>query len=188
MNARSAIPLIILDPRPEADATRGTACDAPVEAIDLLPTFIEAAGGVPPAHRLEGRSLVPLLHGARPPDWRDAVFSEIDYAFYAAREMLGVAPSEARGYMLRTEDWKYVHFRHFPPQLFDLRNDPDEFFDLGRDPGHEAVRREMQDRLIERLTARRNRVTMTDAEVIALREDEEGAGIIIGRWEEGPPR
>jgi arylsulfatase A-like enzyme len=43
------VPLIIYDPRQEADATRGTSTDHLVEAIDLVPTFIEALGGTPSA-------------------------------------------------------------------------------------------------------------------------------------------
>ena len=36
------VPLIVVDPSPEADATRGTVCDELVEQIDLAATFIEA--------------------------------------------------------------------------------------------------------------------------------------------------
>ncbi|WP_323765756.1 alkaline phosphatase family protein [Marinovum sp.] len=176
------VPLIICDPRPEADATRGTASEALVEAIDLLPTFLEATEAPPAEHRLEGRSLMPLLRGETPDDWRDAVLSEIDYAFYAARETLGVGPSEARGYMLRSERWKYVYFRGFPPQLFDLETDPDEFHDLGCDPDHADIRAEMQAALFDRLTGRKNRVSMTDEGVRALRRDETASGILIGKW------
>lgn len=176
------VPLIVCDPRAEADATRGTACEALVEAIDLVPTFLEATGAPSADHRLEGRSLMPLLRGEEPGDWRDAVFSEIDYAFYAARATLDVGVSDARGYMLRTDRWKYVHFRGFPPQLFDLENDPDEFRDLGRSADHAAVRCEMHARLLDRLTARKNRVTMTDEGVHAMRRDEDTSGIIIGKW------
>jgi arylsulfatase A-like enzyme len=132
--------------------------------------------------RLEGRSLEPLLHGETPADWRDDVFSEIDYAFYAARQTLGVGPSEARGYMIRTERWKYVHFLNFPPQLFDLLNDPDELQDLGRDPAPEDIRREMHNRLLARLLRRKNRVAMTDEEVQGIRVSENTSGIVIGKW------
>ncbi|MEL6964609.1 MAG: sulfatase/phosphatase domain-containing protein, partial [Pseudomonadota bacterium] len=145
-------------------------------------TFLEATGAPSAEHRLEGRSLQRLLHGQASTDWRDAVFSEIDYAFYAARETLDVGLSDARGYMLRTERWKYVHFRHFPPQLFDLENDPNEFQDLGRDPDHEDLRQRMHAGLLDRLTMRKNRVTMNDDEVRAMRGDEDRAGIIIGKW------
>ena len=48
--------------------TRGTVCDALVEAIDLAPTFIDYFGGTPPDHILEGRSLMPLLRGETPAD------------------------------------------------------------------------------------------------------------------------
>ncbi|MCZ3129687.1 sulfatase-like hydrolase/transferase, partial [Acinetobacter baumannii] len=50
------LPLIVVDPSPAADATRGSVCDALVEAIDLVPTFVEACGGTPQPHRLEGRA------------------------------------------------------------------------------------------------------------------------------------
>ncbi|MBT0959130.1 alkaline phosphatase family protein [Alphaproteobacteria bacterium KMM 3653] len=177
------VPLIVFDPRAEADATRGTSTEALVEAIDLVPTFLEATGAPSADHRLEGRSIMPLLHGATPEDWRDAVFSEIDYAFYSAREALGVGASDARAYMLRTDRWKYVYFRGFPPQLFDLENDPQELSDLGQDPAYEAVRSDMNARLMDRITARKNRVTMTDEQVYQVRRDEDSSGIIIGRWE-----
>ena len=41
------VPLIVFDPRSEADATRGKVSDAFVEAIDLVPTFMEATGAPP---------------------------------------------------------------------------------------------------------------------------------------------
>ncbi|MEP5154872.1 alkaline phosphatase family protein [Planktotalea sp.] len=176
------VPLIIYDPRPEADATRGTASDALVEAIDLVPTFLEATGAPSAEHRLEGRSLMPILRRENLEGWRDAAFSEIDYGFYAARETLNLGASDARGYMLRTNRWKYVHFKGFPPQLFDMQNDPDEFHDLGRHPDYDAERRYMHARLLERLTDRKNRVTMTDEGVYALRRDEDTSGILIGKW------
>ncbi len=60
------IPLIVIDPSREADATRGSVSDALVEAIDLAPTFIEYFGGTPPGHILEG----PLADAAAA--WRAA--------------------------------------------------------------------------------------------------------------------
>jgi len=51
---------------------------------------------------LEGRSLLPLLHGKHV-NWRDAAFSEHDCGFMKARLELGLGPSEARSYMVRTE-------------------------------------------------------------------------------------
>src|SRR6056297_2000246 len=77
-DASTRVPLIIYDPSPEADATRGTVCDALVESIDLAPTFVEVAGGTPQGHILEGESLLPILHGARTETRRDFVICEYD--------------------------------------------------------------------------------------------------------------
>jgi arylsulfatase A-like enzyme len=87
------VPLIIYDPSPQADRARGTVCDALVETIDLLPTFLKALGADAgeQSHRLEGRSLLPFLHGARPPAWRRYVISEYDYSMQPAAIELGVA-------------------------------------------------------------------------------------------------
>jgi arylsulfatase A-like enzyme len=57
------VPLIVYDPSPEADATRGTVSDALVECIDFAPTFVDVAGGQVEGHVLEGHSLLPILRG-----------------------------------------------------------------------------------------------------------------------------
>ncbi len=176
------VPQIIVDPRASADVTRGCRSEAFAEAIDLVPTFLEAMGISIPNHRLEGRSLQPILHGEKPVDWRTAVFSEIDYAFYNARETLGVGVNDCRGYMIRTAQWKYVYFKGFPEQLFDLVNDPDEFHDLGRSDEHRNIRTDLKDILFERLVDRKNRTTMSDVSVNDMRQNEDKAGIMIGKW------
>lgn len=176
------VPLIIVDPSREADGTRNTVSNAFVEAIDLVPTFLDAMKSNVSRHRLEGRSLLGLLRGQTPELWRDAVFSELDYSCYEARELAGRGASDSRAFMLRSERWKYIHYKGFAPQLFDLVNDPNEFVDLGRDPAHADVRREMHARLLERLTDRRNRVSVDDQWILSAREREGKAGVIIGRW------
>lgn len=176
------VPMIVRDPRASADATRGTVSAAFVEAIDLLPTFLDALGIETARHRLEGRSLCPLLRGPTPRDWRDHAFSEIDYSFYQAGEALGVDLSAARAYAIRTERWKYVHFKGFRPQLFDLADDPQEFRDLGESRAHAAVLDEMRTRLLERLTERRNRTSLADDAIPAMRPHHATRGIRIGEW------
>ncbi|RDI29252.1 arylsulfatase A-like enzyme [Pseudacidovorax intermedius] len=176
------VPLIVVDPRPEADATRGQVLDPLVEAIDVLPTLLEALGADPDGwqHCVEGRSLLPLLHGRTAP-WRDAVFSEADYAYRAARWTLGRAPGECRGTMVRTGRWKYVDWEGFRPQLFDLHNDPDELHDLGADPPA-AVEREMRERLLQWSLRRKNRTTVPDSDVAQRTEAVKRHGIHIGVW------
>ena len=125
------LPMIVVDPDQAADATRGQTDARLVEAIDLLPTFVEAAGGSAQPHRMEGRSLLPLLRD-EPVAWRECVFCESDYSGRAARDDLGLEPWQARSFMVRSGRWKYILHQQFRPQLFDLDTDPDEFRDLWR--------------------------------------------------------
>ena len=126
------VPMIIYDPREMANKTRGHKEKRFVEAIDLLPTFLDAVESKESKHRLEGNSLMPLINANKITNWKDAVFSEIDYSFNEARKILNLGASDARGYMIRNNEWKYIYFKGFPPQLFNLKNDPDEFKDLGQ--------------------------------------------------------
>ena len=71
------VPMIVRDPSPAADAARGTVDDRLIEAIDLVPTFIEAAGGTPPAHLMDGRSLLGALRGGAGGEHRVACRIEI---------------------------------------------------------------------------------------------------------------
>ena len=176
------IPLIIYDPAPEADPTRGTISDHLVESIDLLPTFIDAVTAKVDAPALEGSSLLPILYGQEPDGWRDCVFSEIDYSFHQAREALNIGVADACGYMIRTDNWKYVYFKGYPPQLFDLENDPDEFNDLGESDAHAPVRAEMKNRLFERLGSRKKCTTMTEASILGVGDANQENGILIGEW------
>lgn len=175
------IPMIVFDPSPEADGTRGTADSRLVEGIDLIPTFLDAIGQDIPQHRLEGRSLLPLLRGSDV-SWRDAAFSEHDYGFMKARRELGLGPSEARSYMVRNDRWKYVYFEGFRPQLFDLLNDPCEQTDLGADPAQEATRAELHERLFKWLRTRAIRTTMSDQIVEQRTNTARERGIIIEIW------
>ena len=177
------VPLIVYDPDTGADSTRGTHDSRFVEAIDMLPTFLESLGVEPPAHLIEGRSLLPLLHDAPNPEWRDAAISELDYSFRDARRTLGRGPRECHGTMVRTDRWKYIDWEGYRPQLFDLDSDPKELVDLGADPGFEEVRREMRDRLLEWLRTRKTRITATDERAnMSFADLERELGIQIGVW------
>ncbi len=177
------IPLIIADPRPQADAGRGRVSDALVEAIDLVPTFLDWAEGPPEPHRLEGRSLRPLIESEAPPEeWRDAVFCDSDFALRHARRMLGLPPDRARGYMVRTARWKYVFFEDFPPQLFDLEADPKEQNDLGRAGRHDDVLAAMERRLFAWFRARKTRVTVTLDHIERMTGKAKERGYLFGVW------
>ena len=89
---------------------------------------------------------------------------------------------EGRAWMIRDRRWKYVHWRGFPPQLFDLDQDPGEFADLGSDPGHAGVVADMRGRLFDWLGNRKTRTTAPDADVLRATDSHRKRGIHIGIW------
>ena len=60
--SRYNLPLIIKDPRPSADATRGSVITRYTEAVDVLPTICEAFSLPVPA-QVDGSSLQGFLDG-----------------------------------------------------------------------------------------------------------------------------
>ena len=179
------VPLIVVDPRPYADAARGTASDALVEAIDLVSTFVEYFGGEAKPHVLEGRSLTPLLRGEAPARWRQHIFSEYDYAMLEARLTLNQPIGDCRLFMVFDGHWKYVHATGFRPMLFDLERDPREFHDLGADPHYHDERSRLHEALFDWALRDHNRITMPDRRIATYAGGQQlRSGILIGYWDE----
>ncbi|MFQ5623075.1 MAG: sulfatase-like hydrolase/transferase [Paracoccaceae bacterium] len=179
------VPLIIYDPSAAADAARGTVCDEPVEAIDVAATFVEAAGGRVPGHILEGRSLLAFARGAEPAGGRGFAVSEYDYSATPMAARLGLAPRDARLFMIADRRWKFVHAEGgFRPMLFDLKNDPEEFHDLGAGDGHSGILSMMYDRLAEWARRPSQRTTRSDEAIVAARGGSDRRGVLIGRFDE----
>ena len=163
------VPLIIYDPRVEAGATRGTTCDALVESIDLAATFVEVAGGSVPDHILEGRSLMPWLRGEAP-DWRKYVISEYDYSSTPQAAKLGVAPRDARLFMVYDGRYKMMHAEGgMRPMLFDLHEDPEEFHDLAKGSKHNEIIDKLYLDLRHWGLRMSQRVTKSESDIIAMR-------------------
>lgn len=127
----------------------GSVQDALAINADFAPTFMEMAGLPVPAD-MQGRSLVPLLKGARPADWRTAFY----YRYYHDP---GHHNTRAH-YGVRTETHKLIYYwKKDQWELFDLRADPDELRNLYSDPAQQPMvaqlkgeldrlKRELQDR------------------------------------------
>ncbi len=107
------MPLIVKWPGVVAPGSRNRDL---VQNLDYASTFLEMAGVDLPGD-LQGRSLVPLLKGERPADWRDAIY----YHYYEYPSVHMVA--RHRG--VRTDRFKLIHFYQF---------DEWEFYDLDADP------------------------------------------------------
>jgi arylsulfatase A-like enzyme len=109
----------------------GTRSDALALNIDFAPTFLELTGlQVPP--EIQGRSLVPLLSGRTPTDWRTSMY----YRYYHDP---GDHNTRAH-YGVRTRTHKLIHFwKKDQWELFDLVNDPHELHNLYGEPGQGAL-------------------------------------------------
>jgi arylsulfatase A-like enzyme len=104
-----------------------------VSNIDFAETFLDAAG-LPVPSEMQGRSLVPVLKGQTPEDWRTAFY----YEYYEYPVPHHVAPH----YGVVTDRYKLVHF--YEPamnywELFDLKEDPRELRSVYDDPAHAKV-------------------------------------------------
>ena len=185
-DASAKIPLIVIDPSAAADATRGTVCDALVEAIDLAPTFIDYFGGKPPDHILEGRSLMPLLRGERPSDWRKVVFSEYDYCMQDVRLKLNQPIEQCRLFMVFDGRWKYIHASGFRPMLYDLLEDPQELTDRGEDSSCADVMARLQAALFDWALHPKGHITTSTEKIAAYAEKQLQVkdGVLIGIWDE----
>jgi len=180
------VPLIVYDPSPQADKARGSVCDELVEAIDLAPTFLAVAGGDPAkeSHRLEGRSLLPLIYGDRPTTWRAFAVSEYDFGMMPASAELGLKPRDARLFMIADKRWKLIHAIGFRPMLFDRANDPQELHDLGADPKFESDRERLLTALAQWGLRVSQRTTRSEQQIDNARGKAERRGILIGVWDE----
>ncbi len=107
-----------------------------VSNLDWAPTMLDMAG-VDVPDDVQGRSLVPLLRGRKPDDWRTSVY----YHYY---EFPGPHMVK-RHYGARTVRYKIAHFYELKEwELYDLEADPHELNSVFDAPEYAAVRKEMQ--------------------------------------------
>jgi len=116
----------------------GSVNQAIVSNLDFAETFLEAAG-VPVPAEMQGRSLLPLLRGSTPSDWRRGFY----YHYY---EFPGWH-SVQRHYGLVTDRYKLVRF--YGPamdywELFDLRSDPHELTSVYDRAEYASVRKGLE--------------------------------------------
>ncbi|SDJ17027.1 sulfatase-like hydrolase/transferase [Lutimaribacter saemankumensis] len=181
----TVVPLIVYDPSPEADATRGTVCDALVECIDFAPTFVDFAGGEPPLHILEGESLLPILRGQATDTRRGYVICEYDYSASPVAHAMGAEVRDATMFMVADKKWKLMHFEGgHRPMLFDLENDPDELVDLGDSDEHAEVIAQMYDKLFEWARRPSQRTTRSEEQLREMRTKTRRRGIVLGVYDE----
>ena len=133
------IPMIVMDPGADADATRGSIVRSFTESVDVMPTVLDWLGLSAP-RACDGRSMLPWLHEpAGPADWRTEVHYEFDFRdiFYSAPEQpLGLTMDECALAVIQDEAYKYVHFAAQAPLFFDLARDPDQLNNVAEQPAY----------------------------------------------------
>lgn len=124
------VPLIIDDPRlPEKN--RGAVADSMALNLDLPSTMLRLAG-VPVPETYQGESLLPIVRGTTPANWRNDFFCE-------HHQLSTVIPAWSG---VRSNRYVYACYDHLNPPyefLHDLKNDPDELENLAGNPEYSKI-------------------------------------------------
>ncbi len=174
----------------------GTVSDAMIEYLDVLPTYIEAAGGTPPAV-LDGKSLLPVLTGETK-EHKKYVFGEMTTrGINNGSEHFGIRS-------IRSSKFKYVwnftpktkfrnactnssifkswrkkaeadsdaaekirRYEHRPAEeLYDITMDPYEWHNLAEDPKYTTIKIRMRRRLDNWMKAMGDKGQQTELEAL----------------------
>ena len=111
-----------------------------VSNLDLAETFLDLAGVAVPAD-MQGRSMVPILKGKTPGNWRKEHYYH--YYEYPGSHMV------KRHYGISTERYKLMHYYYDIDEweMYDLKADPDEMKNVYNDPEYSSVKKKLHKRL-----------------------------------------
>ncbi len=113
-----------------------------VANLDIMPTVLDAAG-VPPPEGLNGASMIPLLRGNRPSNWRN----ELLYEYYWERNY----PQTPTVHALREDRYKFIRIQGVwdIEELYDLQEDPLEGKNLIFSAQHQDIIKRMRAKLFD---------------------------------------
>jgi arylsulfatase A-like enzyme len=119
-----------------------------VSLVDLPPTLLDAAG-LPVPDEMQGRSILPLLHGTAA-EWPEEVLiqiseSQVGRAVRTHRWKYSVVAPDKQGWRAPSAD------RYVEELLYDLEADPYELTNLLGYESHQKVAAVMRERLIRRM-------------------------------------
>ncbi len=118
----------------------GSVNDDMVSNIDLPETFLEMAGVEVPSD-MQGRSMVPILKGKTPGNWRKEHYYH--YYEYPGAHMV------KRHYGMSTERYKLMHYYYDIDEweMYDRESDPLEMRNVYNDPEYKSVKKHLHKRL-----------------------------------------
>lgn len=112
-----------------------------VQNIDYAPTFLDLAGA-PIPDDIQGVSLLPLLQGKHPKNWRKSLYYH--YYEYPAEHAV------KRHYGVLYKNYKLIHFYNDIDswELYDLKNDPHEMHNIYGQKGTEKITQMLRKELL----------------------------------------
>ncbi len=128
-NSAYHIPLLIR--RPGSGGIKGEQINHFVTLADMAPTILEMLE-IRADRSFSGYSLVPLLEGQKPVNWRSEIYTQTN-----GNELYGIQRS------VMTKEWKYVYNGFDYDELYHLTEDPHQMYNLIGDPRYDGVVREM---------------------------------------------
>lgn len=121
----------------------GTANHDLVSNVDFAETFLELAGVEVPSD-MQGRSLVPLLKGQTPDDWRKSHY----YHYYEFENDRKTAHMVRRHYGVRNDRYKLIHFYNIDEwELYDLVSDPREMRNIYGEEQYAGIVKELKEEI-----------------------------------------
>ncbi|HIG05882.1 MAG TPA: DUF4976 domain-containing protein [Planctomycetes bacterium] len=118
-----------------------------VSNLDYAQTFLDLAGVSAKdssVQEMQGVSLVPLLLGNKPDEWRESLY----YHYYEYLENQRTAHMVRRHRGVCTERYKLIHFYNLGEwEMYDLQEDPQEMKNIADDPAHAATREKLEKEL-----------------------------------------
>lgn len=173
------VPFIVRRP---GSTRSGFTNNALVTLADIVPTVLEWTGVEGPEYELDGKSVLSILDDDAPPGWDEVVLSHVCHEvtmYYPMRTIRNrrykliwnlnwkseyplpidtlnratwqetirrkepnIGPRSVKNYLYRDEI-----------ELYDLQEDPDEIHNLADRPDHAQLRRQLSQRLLQRLEA-----------------------------------
>jgi len=101
--------------------TKGVKSKRVVSLLDIYPTLVELCN-LPEVKKLQGESLVSLLNN---PEMK--------------RERFVLSTWYYKNHAVRSENWRYIHYRDGSEELYNHQNDPGEHINLAGDPQYEKI-------------------------------------------------
>lgn len=141
-NDSTQVPLVIVDPRAEFDASRGLSSDIPVSLVDLYPTLVSLAGlptlpGRPGMPSIDGTNLRAALLNPSSPSLTRQPYA-ISSASGDTHDSIPADPN-LRNHTIRSDAWRYTLNRDGSEELYDQKADPNEWYNRAADPAYRWV-------------------------------------------------